>query len=116
MPLPTEEEYAIGKTKSFVTKHDVERFKDYTDTLSGFVKPIEMKIDDCDIRDIIEISHETETAIHRMNQEIVRMIRFSSRDMKNNVEKAAREYQDLKHRYDQAKKNLYNECSCSRKK
>lgn len=116
MPLPTHEEISIGITKRFVNKYDVNRFNSYTKSLAERVIPIENKAKECDMRHVIEEGHIIETAIERMTQEITRMIYWSKEDLKRDTEKLAKDFKDMKDRYNTARDTFQYYCVCTKKK
>lgn len=116
MPLPTHEEISIGVTKRFVNKYDINRFGSYIKSLNERVIPIEVKSEECDMRHVIEESHIIETAIERMNTEIVRMIYWAKDDLRSGTEKLAKDFKDAKDRYNTARDILQYGCTCTRKK
>lgn len=116
MPLPTHEEISIGITKRFVNRYDINRFSSYTKSLAERVIPIENKAKECDMRHAIEEGHIIETAIERMTQEIVRMIYWSKEDLKRDTEKLAKDFKDMKDRYNTARDVLQYDCTCISKK
>lgn len=115
MPLPTHEEISTGVTRTFVSKNDMERFDDYVKSLDDVVIPIENKAKTCDMTNIIEISHITETAIERLNKEIVRMLSWSGVDFKPGTETLAKKFKDVRDRYKVAKDTLQYGCQCTKK-
>lgn len=115
MTLPTHEEISIGITKQFVNKYDIDRFSSYTKSLNERVTPIEDKAKECDMRHAIEEGHVIETAIERMTQEITRMIYWTKEDLKHDTEKSAKNFKDVKDRYNTARDILQYGCTCTRK-
>lgn len=116
MTLPTHEEISIGITKQFVNKYDIDRFSSYTKSLNEIVTPIEDKAKECDMRHAIEEGHVIETAIGRMTQEITRMVYWSKEDLKRDTEKLAKDFKDMRDRYNTARDVLQYDCTCTRKK
>lgn len=116
MRLPTEEEYAMIKTKTSVTEDDIVRFKGYTKSLDSILVPVEKKIRDCNINEILESGCHIEIAINRMNQEITRMIRQTPKALNEDVAKSAKDFRDIVKRYNKAKDILYHECHFTRRK
>ena len=116
MALPTHEEISIGITKQFVDKYDINRFSSYIKSLNERVIPIEGKAKECDMRNAIEEGHVIETAIEGMTQEITRMIYWTKEDLKRDIEKSAKDFKDVKDRYNTARDTLQYGCTCTRKK
>lgn len=116
MALPTHEEVSIGITKRFVNKYDIDRFNSYIESLNEYVVPIESKAKECDMRHVIEEGHVIETALERMTQEITRMIYWTKDDLKRDTERSARDFKDIKDRYNTARDILQYGCACTRKK
>lgn len=116
MPLPTHEEISIGVTKRFVNVHDISRFNSYIKSLNEIVVPIENKARECDMRHAIEEGHIIETTIERMTQEIVRMLYWTKEDLKRDTEKSAKDFKDIKDRYNTARDTLQYYCICTKKK
>lgn len=116
MSLPTHEEISIGVTKRFVNKHDISRFDSYIKSLNESVIPIENKAKECDMRHVIEDGHIVETAIELMKQEIARMIYWTKDDLKHDTEKSAKDFNDVKDRYNTARDTLQYYCICTKKK
>ena len=114
MPLPTHEEISIGVTKQFVNKYDIDRFNSYTKSLNERVVPIEDKAKECDMRHVIEESHEIETAIERLTKEITRMLYWTKEDLKRDIEKSAKDFKDVKDRYDKSRDILQYGCACTK--
>lgn len=61
MALPTHEEISTSATKTFVNKHDIERFDDYVKSLDDIVIPIENRAKECNMTRVIEDGHIAET-------------------------------------------------------
>ncbi len=116
MSLPTHEEISIGVTKRFVNKYDVSRFNSYTESLNERVTPIESKAKECDMIHVIEESHVIETAIERMVQEITRMVFWVKDDLRHDTEKSAKNFKDVKDRYNIARDIFEYGCTCERRK
>lgn len=116
MTLPTYEEISIGVTKRFVNKYDINRFGSYIKSLDERVTPIEDKAKECDMRHVIEEGHVIETAIGRMTQEITRMVYWTKEDLRSGTEKLAKDFKDVKYRYNTARDVLQYDCTCIRKK
>jgi hypothetical protein len=116
MTLPTHEEISIGITKQFVNKYDINRFSSYIKSIDERITPIEGKAKECDMRHVIEEGHVIETAIEHMNTEIIRMIHWTKEDLKRDTEKLAKDFIDVKIRYNTARDILQYGCTCTRKK
>ena len=116
MTLPTHEEISIGITKQFVDNYDIDRFSSYTKSLNERVIPIESKAKECDMGHVIEEGHVIETAIEGMTKEITRMIYWTKEDLKRDIEKIAKDFKDVKDRYNTSRDILQHGCTCIRKK
>lgn len=116
MTLPTHEEISIGVTKQFVNKYDIDRFASYIKSLDERVSPIEGKAKECDVQNAIEEGHIIETAIERMDKEIMRIIYWTKDDLKRDSDKLAKDFKDTRDRYFTARGIFQYGCTCTRKK
>ncbi len=115
MALPTHEEISIGTTKRFVNKYDINRFNSYIKSLDERVLPIEDKAKECDMRHAIEESHIIENVIELLTTEIQRMIYWSKDDVKKDTEKLAKNFMDIRDRYNLARDTFQYGCVCKKK-
>lgn len=113
MSLPTQDEISVNRTKRHVDRVDINNFGSYLGALKDVVAPFTYNTRNCEMGHIVEDGHVIETAVGRLNEEIARMINWSSRDVKGDIEKLAKNFVDIRTEYLSAR-NSIEHCTCKR--